>query len=137
MRVIEPPVAVPAPAESYDLVPTGGVEVEGTGRKHVLVPHERTGGVFLYVRDDDETVLFTVSGDAEVVGGAAVCRRLASEPRAQPVTRRALSQIDPQWLAYRYLGAAGRGDDYTPDAEAAWDALGTAPRRRRVTPQRL
>ena len=81
--------------------------------------------------------------DAALIDGLVVCTRLTVEPGTWPITSRTLGEIDPRWLAMRLLSDAGAvpmegtPGAYMPDAAAAWDALASLPKRRRVTPARL
>jgi hypothetical protein len=110
----------------------------------VLVPRRIEGATFTYLADDDDTVILTVTVDAEMSNGHPVCTKISFEAGTQRLSRKLLSEFDPLWFVSWLLSTGGivpkggtEGDAFMPDPENALAALQRIPRRRTVDDARL
>lgn len=108
----------------------------------VLVPRRIEGATFTYLAEDDDSVVVSVTVDAEMVDGQPVCTRLVVEGGTRHVTRTLLAEVDPLWFARMVLSGGGfrpggKAGTWVHDAVRASDALQRLPRRRTVNSARL
>jgi hypothetical protein len=109
----------------------------------VLVPRRLADATFTYLADDDDSVVLSVTVDAEMVDGRPTCTRMVITAGTEEITRSLLAQLDPLWFVARTLSTGGMvpegsaGSTFSPDPTAAGEALARLPRRRSVDSARL